>query len=118
MPSPHRRPMQDRERIPGIGMAWSHFDQLRRHLPQRASAPAGAASPEKRVQWSRSRLLGIAGYIVHGFGFLALAAVVLLYLRQDAWVVSLIIVAVSLLSLREAWSRLDRYRRAENPKGD
>ena len=97
-----------------MGMAWSRFDQWHR----RASAPAGAAAPERRVQWSRSRLLGIAGYIVHGFGFLALAAAVWLYLGQDAWVVSLIIVAVSLLSLREAWSGLERLRRTEDPKGD
>jgi hypothetical protein len=99
-------------------MAWSRFDQRLRPAPQRTSAPGGAASPEKRVQWSRSRLLGIAGYIVHAFGFLALAAAVLLRLGQEAWVVSLIIVAVSLLSLHEAWSGLDRHCRTENPKGD
>jgi hypothetical protein len=72
------------------------------------AAPAPLPAPERRAG-DRQALLGAIGAAVHGVFFLAVAGLALLRFGAIFDVVSGIIAALALMSLRQAWSGLRTY---------
>jgi hypothetical protein len=75
---------------------------------RREPRPAGDR-PAKQESGPPS-LWSIVGNAVHGVVFLALTAAALLYFGQVFDVVAAVVAILAVMSLREAWTGLQRYR--------
>jgi hypothetical protein len=90
----------------------------RRPTPARQTLDAGGgrseAAPDRHSPGGQSSvsLLGVAGHFIHGLAFLLLAGAAASYFGRIFWVVSAVMAALSLVSLREAWNANRRYREA------
>jgi hypothetical protein len=73
------------------------------------SDPAPAAPPEETRAGEREALLGAIGDAIHGVFFLAVAALALWRFGAVFDVVSGIIAALALMSLRQAWIGLRQH---------
>lgn len=66
--------------------------------------------PERRPETRRRSPAQAIIHAIHGFGFLIVAAVSMLWFGQIFSLVAAVIVAVCLMSLKEAWDEWREYR--------
>lgn len=98
------------------------FKQRERAKPRRrpatrptARAPRPASEPPKKREGAPPGLWNLVGDAVHGFVFLALAVASVLYFGQSFAVVAAVVVALALVSLKEAWSGLQARHSKPHP---
>jgi hypothetical protein len=84
----------------------------RRQPAGRAGTRAPRPTPDtpKRREGERPSLWSIIGDTVHGLLFLGLAAASVVYFGHSFDVLAAVVAALSILSLKEAWTGLQTYR--------
>jgi hypothetical protein len=78
--------------------------------PPARREPHPVADKPKKQEGGPPSLWSIVGDAVHGVVFLALTAAALLYFGQVFDVVAAVVAVLAVMSLREAWDGLHRYR--------
>jgi hypothetical protein len=100
----------------GIAAVARQGPSRRRPTPARqppdAGRPEGAPDRHSPSGQGPVSLLGVVGHFIHGLAFLLLAGAAASYFGRIFWVVSAVMAALSLVSLREGWNANRRYREA------